>query len=51
MRPVEGEAPASEDSIGFRRVGVDGREFERTAVDFKFAWICGLEVGVDGLEL
>ena len=53
MRPAEGEAATAEDreGTGFRRVGVDGREFERTAVEFKFAGICGLEVGVDGLEL
>lgn len=54
MRPLEeGEGLTGEDkeAAGFRRVGVDGREFERTAVEFKFAGTCGLEVGVHGLEL
>lgn len=54
MRPADGEAPAAaedREGIGFRRVGVDGREFDRTAVEFKFAGICGLELGVDGREL
>lgn len=51
-RPAEVEGPAAEDKEGtrFRRVGVDGREFDRAAVEFKLAEICGLELGVDGLE-
>lgn len=32
-------------------MGVDGREFERATGELKFAGICGLELGVDGLEL
>lgn len=30
---------------------MEGREFDREAATFKFAGICGLELGVDGLEL
>ncbi len=32
-------------------MGVDGREIDRVTGEFKFAGICGLELGVDGLEL
>lgn len=31
-------------------MGVDGRELDRTVEEFKLAGICGLELGVDGLE-
>lgn len=50
---VEIEGPEADDTegTGFRRVGVDGREFEREAVELKFAGICALELGVEGLEL
>ncbi|KAH7554653.1 hypothetical protein JRO89_XS12G0253300 [Xanthoceras sorbifolium] len=47
---VEGTTTGDVEATGFRRVGVDEREFERAAVEFKFAGICGLELGVDGLE-
>lgn len=52
-RPAEVEGPEAGDTegAGFRRVGVDGREFDRIAVEFKFAGICALELGVQGLEL
>lgn len=51
-RPAEVEGPevGVTEGTGFRRVGVDGREFERVAVEFKFAGICALELGVEGLE-
>lgn len=51
-RPPEVEGPTAGDieATGFRRVGVEGREFDRAAVELKFAGICGLELGVDGLE-
>lgn len=32
-------------------MGVDGREGVRAAGELKFAGICGLELGVEGLEL
>lgn len=32
-------------------MGVDGRELDRTAEEFKLGGICGLELGVDGLEV
>lgn len=53
MRPaeVEGLTTCDTEGIGFRRVGVDGRETWRVAGGFKFAGICGLELGVEGLEL
>lgn len=38
------------DGAGLLRVGVEGREFGRAADGLKFAGICDLEVGVDGLE-
>lgn len=52
LRPpgVEGPEIGAKDGVGFRRVGVDGLDVERVAGEFKFAEICGLEVGVDGLE-
>lgn len=52
-RPTAMEAPDAGDEgvVEIRRVGVDGREFNRAAGELKFAGICGLEVGVDGLEI
>lgn len=52
-RPVEIErlAAGEIEDTGLRRVGVDGREFDRAAGELKFAGICGLELGVEGLEL
>lgn len=35
----------------FLRVGVEGRELDREAGTLKFTGICGLELGVEGLEL
>ena len=32
-------------------MGVDGRELDRAVEEFKLAGICGLELGVDGLEV
>lgn len=32
-------------------MGVDGRELDRTVEEFKLGGICGLELGVDGLEV
>lgn len=51
-RPVETERLGVDEEVdtGFRRVGVDGREFDRVEGKLKFAGICGLEVGVEGLE-
>lgn len=51
-RAVEGDGPAvgDKEAAGVRRVGVDGREFDRAAGELKFAWSCGLELGVVGLE-
>lgn len=51
-RPTEVESPDAEDKegTGFLRVGVDGRDVERAAGEFKFAGIWGLELGVEGLE-
>lgn len=48
---IEGLAAGEIEDTGFRRVGVDGREFDRAAGELKFAGICGLELGVEGLEL
>jgi len=52
-RAVETErfGPDDEVDTGFLRVGVDGREFARVVVRLKLAGICGLELGVEGLEL
>lgn len=52
-RPAEGEGLDAGDKEGneCRRVGVDGREGVRAAGELKFAGICGLELGVEGLEL
>lgn len=49
-RPTDDERPVAGAKAGveFRRVGVDGREFDRVAVEFKFAGICGRAVGVEG---
>lgn len=51
-RPTEEETPDAGDKEGaeFLRVGVDGRDVERAAGELKFAGICGLELGVEGLE-
>ncbi|KAF2287995.1 hypothetical protein GH714_003790 [Hevea brasiliensis] len=51
-RPTEVEGPEAGDTEGngFRRVGVDEREFDRVVVEFKFAGICALELGVEDLE-
>lgn len=48
---IEGLAAGETEDAGLRRVGVDGREFDREAGELKFAGICGLELGVEGLEL
>lgn len=53
-RPPEILDPDAADTEvdGLRRVGVEGREFGLEAIIFgEFAESCGLEVGVDGLEL
>ena len=47
---VEGLDAADEEGAGFRRVGVDGREFDRVGAALKFAGLCPLELGVEGLE-
>lgn len=51
-RPAEVEGPeeGETEDTGFRRVGVDGREFDRAGAEFRFAGICTLELGVTGLE-
>lgn len=55
-RPLDTGVPADGDREGaeFLRVGVDGREFgrelDRAVVELMFAAICGLEIGVEGLE-
>lgn len=53
IRPTEVDEPPGEEREGaeLRRVGVDGRELERAIVELEFVEICGLELGVDGLEL
>lgn len=51
-RPPEILDPDVAEVDGLRRVGVEGREFGLEAIVFgEFAKSCGLEVGVDGLEL
>lgn len=53
-RPPEILDPEAADTEvdGLRRLGVEGREFGLEAIVFwEFAESCGLEVGVDGLEL
>lgn len=52
LRPpgVEGPHAGYKDGVEFRRVGVDGLDVVRGEGEFKFADICDLEVGVDGLE-
>lgn len=54
-RPLEifdPDVADAEEMDGVRRVGVEGREFGLEATMFgELAVICGLEVGVDGLEL
>lgn len=47
---VEGLEAVDEEGAGFRRVGVDGREFDLVGAVLKFAGICPLELGVEGLE-
>lgn len=51
-RPVEIEGPGEGDIEGaeLRRVGVDGLEADRMTGEVRFAGICGLEFGVEGLE-
>lgn len=51
-RPLEIDVPADGDGEGAEllRVGVDGRELDRGVVELIFAAICGLELGVEGLE-
>lgn len=60
MRPFDAARPletldtdgVDTDVDGLRRVGVEGREFGLEEIKFgELAEICGLEVGVDGLEL
>lgn len=49
IRPTEEEREAGvKVCVGFRRVGVDGRELDRIVEEFKFAGICGRAVGVEG---
>ena len=48
---IEGLDAGEREGAEFRRVGVDGREFDRTGGALKFAGMCGLELGVEGLEL
>ncbi|KAL5974842.1 hypothetical protein ACLOJK_031514, partial [Asimina triloba] len=52
-RPTEDERPVTGDEAGVtvRRVGVDGRELDRTTGEVKFAGICGWLVGVEDLRL
>lgn len=51
-RPVETEmlGAAEEFDDGLRRVGVDGREFDRVTGKLELAEFCDLELGVEGLE-
>lgn len=57
LRPFDAARPPDPDVAdtevdGVRRVGVEGREFGLEEIIFgEFAESCGLEVGVDGLEL
>lgn len=50
--PTEAERPLTCGGPGaaFRRVGVEGREFDRAVEGFVFVEICVVEVGVEGLE-
>lgn len=52
MRPFEGKArpPDGEEGVGLLRVGVDGLEDGRIVGEVKLAVVCGLGVGVEGLE-
>lgn len=52
LRPpgVEGTDIGDKDGAEFRRVGVDGLDVVRGAGEVMFEEVCGLEVGVDGLE-
>lgn len=52
IRPVATERLGVDEEVDteFRRVGVDGREFDLVEGKLKLAGICGLELGVDGLE-
>lgn len=53
IRPADVEVPEEGNAEGaeFRRVGVDGRELDRVADIFMLEETCGLEFGVEGLEL
>lgn len=52
LRPpgVKGTDTGDKDGAEFRRVGVDGLDVVRGEGELKFADICDLEVGVEGLE-
>lgn len=58
LRPLDITRPVVTDMLGagvelddgLRRVGVDGREFDRVTGKLELAGICDLELGVEGLE-
>lgn len=54
VRPPDAEGPVAGniecDGDGFRRVGVEGLDVDRTPIEFVLAETCGLEIGVEGLE-
>lgn len=50
LTEIEGPDAGDKEDAGLRRAGVHGRDVERAAGEFKFAGICGLEIGVEGLE-